>query len=397
MASCILIRSVVAMILVGFVVASWGLPVAWGQQDVPSKYWVYFGTYTGGGSEGIYAVEFDAKTGETGQVKLVAETTQPSFVALHPSGKFLYAVNETVEYQGKPSGYVTAFAIDPQTAALKELNQQSSLGGAPCHLIVDPAGKFVLVANYVGGNVVSLGLNPDGRLSPSESSIQHTGKSANQQRQEGPHAHSINLDPSGQFAIAADLGTDRLYVHQFDAGSGQLAERPEAATVLKPGAGPRHFAFHPNGQNAFVINELHSTLTALAWKPQAGKFEVLQTLSTLPGVEVPGNSTAEVVVHPSGKWVYGSNRGHDSLAIYGWDEEKQSFKPTVAHQKTLGKTPRNFAIDPTGNYLFAANQGSGFVTLFRIDHETGGLAEVRKIQVPNPVCVRFLPRQVSAD
>lgn len=392
MASSILSRNFVATILVGLLVAFCGLPVAKGQQEVSGKYWVYFGTYTGGGSEGIYAVEFDATTGETGEVKLVAETTQPSFVALHPNGKFLYAVNETVEYQGKPGGYVTAFSIDPKSAALKELNQQPSLGGAPCHLIVDPEGKHVLVANYVGGNVISLGLSADGKLSPSESSIQHEGKSANAQRQEGPHAHSINLDPSGRFAIAADLGTDRLYVHRYDEGSGKLTERPEAATVLKPGAGPRHFAFHPNGQNAFVINELHSTLTALAWDAKAGKFKVLQTLSTLPGIEVPGNSTAEVVVHPSGKWVYGSNRGHDSLAIFGWDEDEQAFKPTVAHQKTLGKTPRNFAIDPTGHYLFAANQGSGFVTLFRINQETGGLAEVRKISVPNPVCVRFLPR-----
>ena len=388
MASSSLSRNFVAMILVGLVVAFCGLPMARGQQEVSGKYWVYFGTYTGGGSEGIYAVEFDSKTGKTGEVKLVAETIQPSFVALHPNGKFLYAVNETVEYQGKPSGYVTAFSIDAQTAELTELNQQPSLGGAPCHLIVDSEGKYVLVANYVGGNVMSLGLNADGKLVPSESSIQHEGKSVNAQRQEGPHAHSINLDPSGRFAIAADLGTDRLYVHQYDAG--ELTVRPDAETVLKPGAGPRHFAFHPNGRNAFVINELHSTLTALAWDSNAGKFKMLETRSTLPGIEVPGNSTAEVVVHPSGKWVYGSNRGHDSLAIFGWDDKKQAFKPAVAHQKTLGKTPRNFSIDPTGRYLFAANQSSGFVTLFEINQETGGLTEVKKISVPNPVCVRFL-------
>ena len=388
----ILSRNFMAMILMALMLSfSEGQSIL-AQNRIADEYWVYFGTYTGGDSEGIYATDFNAQTGETGAIRLVAKTTQPSFVALHPGGKFLYAVNETVEYQGKPSGYVTSFSIDPKTAGLKELNQQASLGGAPCHVVVDHDGKYVLVANYVGGNVVSLAVQDDGRLAASHSSIQHEGQSVNPQRQEGPHAHSVNLDPSGKYAIAADLGTDQLYVHQFDGDAGKLSSSPEKALALKPGAGPRHFAFHPDGKHAFVINELHSTLTALAWDEAKGQFEALETQSTLPGIEVPGNSTAEVVVHPSGKWVYGSNRGHDSLAIFRWDGQKQELGSAVGHQKTMGKTPRNFAIDPTGRYLFAANQSSGFVTVFKINQNTGGLSEVRRLSVPNPVCVRFLPR-----
>ncbi|MEC8389540.1 MAG: lactonase family protein [Planctomycetota bacterium] len=392
MAPSILSLNFMTMILMALMLSFSDNQNIWAQDNIENEYWVYFGTYTGGDSEGIYATDFNAQNGETGAIRLVAKTTQPSFVALHPSGKFLYAVNETVEYHGKPSGYVTSFSIDPETADLKELNQQASLGGAPCHLVVDHDGKYVLVANYVGGNVVSLAVQNDGRLAASHSSIQHEGQSVNPKRQEGPHAHSVNLDSSGKYAIAADLGPDRLYVHQFDRDLGKLSARPENALALSPGAGPRHFAFHPDGKHAFVINELHSTLTALAWDAKKGQFEALETQSTLPGIEVPGNSTAEVVVHPSGKWVYGSNRGHDSLAIFRWDGQKQKLGSAVGHQKTLGKTPRNFAIDPTGRYLFAANQSSGYVTVFKINQNTGGLSEVRRLSVPNPVCVRFLPR-----
>lgn len=361
------------------------------------EYWVYFGTYTDAVSRGIYVARFDSDSGMLGEVSLAVETEQPSFVALHPSRRFLVAVNETVGETGDRAGGLTAFAIDRKSGELTRLNQVSSRGGAPCHLVISPDGTSVLVANYVGGNVASYRIDETGTLSEAVSVIDHQGSGPNASRQEGPHAHSINLDPSGKFAIAADLGTDKLEVHRFDAATSEMAVRPEAAVTLPPGSGPRHFAFHPDGKHAFVINELTSTLAALAWDATRGTFEVKQVESTLPGgMEVPGNSTAEVVVHPSGRWVYGSNRGHDSIAVFAWDDSKNRLT-SVGHVKTGGKTPRNFAVDPTGGYLFAANQGSDFVTVFRIDGDTGALHEVSRVTVPRPVCVRFLPVAAESE
>lgn len=354
------------------------------------EYRVFFGTYTGGDSRGIYTCTFDTQTGKASEVELAAETQQPSFVAIHPSGKFIYAVNETVDQDGQKSGGVSAFTIDATTGSLTQINRQLARGGAPCHLICSPDGHFVLVANYVGGNVATLAINADGSLEPVGSLIQHEGSSVNEARQESPHAHSINLDPTASFAVAADLGTDRLYVHGFSADSGQLESRPDAELALPPGSGPRHFAFHPDGKHAFVINELTSTLGALRWNAEAGSFELLSVQSTLPGGEpVPGNSTAEVVVHPSGKFVYGSNRGHNSLAIYRWNADDESLTH-VGNQSTMGGVPRNFAIEPTGRFLFAANQDTGNVVIFEIDQETGELHEKQQLSVPRCVCVRFL-------
>lgn len=351
---------------------------------------VFFGTYTGAESRGIYTCTFDTQTGTASDVRLAAETQQPSFVAVHPSGNYLFAVNETVDEEGQKSGGVSAFTIDPESGSLTLINRQLARGGAPCHLICSPDGRFVLVANYVGGNVATLAINDDGSLKPVGSLIQHQGSSVNQARQESPHAHSINLDPAAHFAIAADLGTDRLYVHGYNEQSGELSTRPEAELSLPPGSGPRHFAFHPDGKHAFVINELTSTLGALRWNADAGSFELLSIQSTLPGGEpVPGNSTAEVVVHPSGKFVYGSNRGHNSLAIYQWNSDDESLTH-VGNQSTLGGVPRNFAIDPTGRFLFAANQDTGNVVIFEIDQESGELHEKQQIEVPRCVCVRFL-------
>jgi 6-phosphogluconolactonase len=354
------------------------------------RMWVFLGTYTSGKSEGIYRATLDLKTGALGDAELAAKVDNPSFLALHPSGKFLYAAGELSNFEGKPGGAVSAFALDGRTGELELLNQQSSRGAGPCHLVVDRAGKNVLVANYGGGSVAVLPIDADGRLRPASSFVQHKGSSVNPKRQEAPHAHSINLDPSGAFAAVADLGLDKVLIYRFDSSAGSLtANDPPHATVA-PGAGPRHFAFHPSGRFAYVINEMNSTVTAFNYDAKKGTLSEIDTKSTVPGPQ-PGNSTAEVQVHPSGKFLYGSNRGHNSLAIFRIDAQNGGLTP-VGHQSTGGRTPRNFGIDPTGRFILAANQGSDSIVVFRLDQNTGELKETgQSIKVPTPVCVKFLP------
>jgi 6-phosphogluconolactonase len=359
---------------------------------LPGSYRVYFGTYTDGGkSEGIYACELNAAVGTFTEPRLVAKTVNPSFLAIHPTKKYLYAVSEISEVEGERTGAVAAFAIDAPTGDLKLLNKQSSHGAGPCHLVVDPTGSAVLVANYGGGSVASLPIQDDGSLGPAASTIQHTGQSVNPQRQEAPHAHSINLDPAGRFALAADLGLDQVLVYTFDAETAQLAAHDPPFAAVSRGAGPRHLAFHPTGQYAYVINELANTVTAFAFDADLGTLTTIQTISTLPSDFGDASYTAEVQVHPSGKFLYGSNRGHDSLAIFTIDEFSGKLTE-VGHQKTGGQTPRNFGIDPTGGYVLAANQASDTVVPFQVDQETGELKQIADpLAVPAPVCVKFVP------
>jgi 6-phosphogluconolactonase len=350
--------------------------------------WVFIGTYTGGKSQGIYRAAIDLATGKLSDLELAAKIKDPSFLAIHPSGKFLYSVGEVGTFAGKPGGVLSAFALDPTSGELKLLNQQSSRGAGPCHLVVDRDEKNVLVANYGGGSVAVLPIEADGRLREASDFVQHAGKSVNPRRQERPHAHSINVDPSGRFAMVADLGLDQVLVYKFDSQTGKLAPNDPPHVSVSPGAGPRHFAFHPSGRYAYVINEISSTVTAFRYDGEKGTLVGLHTISTLPG-EHQGNSTAEVVVHPSGKFLYGSNRGHDSLAIFRIDEATGRLTP-VGHQPTGGKTPRNFAIDPTGQWVLAENQSSDTIAVFKVDPETGKLTPTgQKLDVPSPVCVRF--------
>jgi 6-phosphogluconolactonase len=356
------------------------------------KLMVYVGTYTSSGkSKGIYLFEMNLATGALTPKGLSAETVNPSFLAVHPSCRFLYSVGEISDFAGKKSGAVNAFAIDPRTGHLTLLNQQMSHGMGPCHLVVDSAGKHVLVANYGGGSVAALPIQADGKLGEATSTIQHTGKSVNAQRQESPHAHSVNLDAANKFAFAADLGLDKVLVYRFDAAKGTLTPNDPPAATVAPGAGPRHFAFHPSGRFAYVINEIDLTVTAFSYDAGKGVLKEMQAISTLPaGVERQG-STAEIVAHPSGKFLYGSNRGHDSIAIFSIDE-KTGKLTAVGHQSTLGKTPRNFNVDPTGTYLLAANQGSDNIVVFRIDPKTGGLTPTGQVaEVPAPVCIKMIP------
>jgi 6-phosphogluconolactonase len=353
---------------------------------------VYFGTYTQGNSKGIYRSTLDMKSGRLSKAKLVAETVNPSFLAFHPNGKFLYAVNEVAKFQGEAAGAVSAFAIDAKSGGLTFLNQESSRGAAPCHLVVDATGRNVLVANYTGGSVAVLPVSKNGRISKSSAFVQHKGSSANPQRQSAPHGHSINLDKANKFAFAADLGLDKVIVYLFDSKTGTLSTKGTQSASLPPGSGPRHFAFHPNGRNAYVINEMTRTVTAFSYEVDCGKLTTLHSLSTVPKGWDGGGSTAEVQVHPSGKFVYGSNRGHDSIAAYTVDE-KTGKLTSVGQFSTQGKTPRNFGIDPTGTYLLAANQGSDSIVVFRINKQTGALeATGQKIEVPKAVCVKFLAK-----
>ena len=352
---------------------------------------VYVGTYTGK-SQGIYQLELDLATGKLTQTSVATGVKNPSFLAIHPSGTFLYSVAEIADFAGKKAGGLAAFSLDPKSGALTLLNQESSVGDGPCHLVVDHSGKCVLAANYGGGSVCCLPIAADGKLGKATSFIQHQGPAGPDGKKPIPRGHSINVDKSNRFAVAADLGINKMLVYKLDAATGTLTANEPAGTSLAPGAGPRHFAFHPSGKYGYVINESNMTVTAFAYDAEAGTLTELHTLSTLPAGlgKGPGMSTAEIQVHPSGKFVYGSNRGHDTIVAYSVDQATGKLT-YIENEPTGGKTPRNFGIDPTGKFLLAANQATDTIKVFRINAETGALdATENSIDVPSPVCVKFL-------
>ncbi len=357
---------------------------------VDQQFLVYIGTYTGPQSKGIYVSRLEVSTGALSKPELAAETPNPSFVTLHPNGKFLYAANEVSGYGGQRAGSVSAFSIDRATGKLTLLNTVSSRGGGPCHVIVDKAGRNALVANYGGGSIAVLPIGADGRLSEASAFVQHSGSSVDPGRQKGPHAHSVNLTADNRYLLVTDLGLDQVLVYKFDPDKGTVTPGEPAFAKVNPGAGPRHLAFGPGGKFVYVINELQSTLTAFAFDPVKGALKELQSLSTLPEGFSGKSFTAEVDVHPSGRFLYGSNRGDDSIVSYVIDPAGGKLK-FIERTATGGKTPRNFAIDPTGNFLLAANQGSDSVVVFRIDTKTGRLTPTgTKIEVASPVCLKFL-------
>ncbi len=365
----------------------------------PGVYRLYVGTYTGGNgpdrSRGIYLLDLDTRSGELTPPRLAAESTDPSFLAIHPNGEFLYAANESGAILGRNDGGVSAFAIDPTTGKLTPLNQQLSAGSGPCYLVVDRQGKYVLVANYGSGSFACLPIDRDGKLRPSESHVQHQGHSTIPARQAGPHAHSVNLDPANRFAFVADLGLDGVYGYAFNSEEG-LLQRPPIVTPVKPGSGPRHFAFHPGGRFAYVINEIASTINAFAYDADSGVLSSMQVVSTLPEGFHGQSWTADIHVHPSGRFLYGSNRGHDSIAIFAIDPTSGHLTP-IGHESTRGKTPRNFAIDPTGTWLLAENQDSDSIVEFRIDPAKGTLAATgRTVKVARPVCIQMTPKPPGA-
>jgi 6-phosphogluconolactonase len=352
--------------------------------------WMYVGTYTRTASKGIYAFRFQPSTGRIFPVGLAAEAVNPSFLAMHPNHRFLYAVTEVSNYEGK-NGYVSAFSINPKSGQLAFLNQTSSGGSDPCHIAIDQSGKWALVANYSSGSVSVLAIEADGRLGKASAFVQHSGSSVNPGRQVGPHAHSVVMSPDNRFLLVSDLGLDETRTYRFDAAHGTLQPNDPLFIKTSPGAGPRHLAFDPAGRFAYQINELNSTLTSFAYDPDHGILKEIQTVSTLPAEFSGFSTTAEVSVHPNGRFIYGSNRGHDSIAVFSIDTKGMMVR--LENASTRGKTPRHFALDRAGSFLVAANQDSDSLILFKIG-KTGTLTPTgTAIQVPMPVCVVFVPRE----
>lgn len=358
--------------------------------------YIYVGTYTRSlphvqaKSEGIYLLQMDPTSGALTMAGKTTGVENPSYLTIHPNGRYLYAVNEVGDFGGKEnSGAVSAFAIDPASGALTFLNQEATDGAAPCHLNVDATGRYLLTANYSGGSVAVHPIKRDGSLGKLNDFVQHAGSSVNEQRQKEPHAHSFTLAPDNRFAYCADLGTDKVVIYAFDSEQGKLSPAPQAWVRVHPGAGPRHFDFHPNGRYAYSINELDSTMTVFAYEMSTGRLTELQSVPTLPAGFDGRSHCADIHVHPSGNFVYGSNRGHDSIAIFAIDQSS-GLVNTVGHEATQGKIPRNFVIDPTGTFLLAANQNTDSVVVFRIDQQRGHLTPTgQMLDVPTPVCLKF--------
>lgn len=356
------------------------------------KYIFYVGTYTeeGSKSKGIYAYRFDPESGQITSLGLAAETINPSFVALSPNGRFLYAVNEVGNYKGPDSGGVSAFAIDRATGKLTFLNEVPSHGADPCYITVDKTGKYVLVANYTGGSLAEFPVLADGKLGEASAVLQHSGHGTNPQRQEKAHVHSVDLSPDNRFAMVDDLGLDELFVYKFNSSNGSLTPNDPPYVKLDPGAGPRHFVLSPNEKFAYVISEMQSTVTAFSHDEKTGALRRLQTISALPKDFSGQNDDAEIEIAPSGRFLYASNRGSDTITVFAIDPKKGTLTP-IESTPTQGKIPRSFEIDPTGRFLFAANQKSDNIVVFRIDAKTGRLTSTGQVlDVGSPVCVKFL-------
>jgi len=348
---------------------------------------IYIGTNTPktGPSKGIYRTALDPDTGQLAEPVLAAEAKNPSFLEVHPTGRFLYAVSES-----SPAGSVSAYAIEAPSGNLRLLNQQSTGGAGPCHVNTDHAGNCVFVANYNSGSIAAFPIQPDGSLGERGAFIQHEGSSAHAKRQKDPHAHSVNPSPDDRFVFAADLGIDRIMIYRLDAARAALTPNDPPCATLKPGAGPRHLVFHPGGQFVYVLNEINNTITAFAYDAASGALKEIQTVSSLPESFAGETTAAEIRVHPNGKFLYASNRGHDSVAVYGVDPASGALR-LIEHETAGIKTPRNFNLDPSGRFCLVANQGADSVVVFRIAPETGALTPTeQRINIGKPVCIRFL-------
>ena len=350
---------------------------------------LFVGTYTSGDSEGVYAYKFNP---ETGDLKFAnkAAAADPSFLAIHPNGRFLYAVNELLEFDGRPTGTVSAFSVDENDGGLTLLNQIESQGGAPCHISLDRTGKWALVANYVSGTIASFPILEDGSLGEAASVVQHEGSSVNPKRQEGPHAHQIFADASNKFVFATDLGLDKILIYRFDAATGALSPNAPPFVETEPGAGPRHFALHPELPFGYVINELNSTITRFDFDGQTGALTRGESVSTLPDDFEGDSYCADVHISPDGRFLYGSNRGHNSIVVCEIAQDSGKLTP-IQHISTEGEWPRNFTIDPTGKFLLVANQHTNNIAVLKIDQASGKLSSTGKnYDIPTPVCLQFL-------
>jgi len=354
---------------------------------------IYIGTYTRtephvqGKAAGIYAYRMDGVSGALHELSVAAGVVNPSFVAVDAARRYLYAVQELNAYEGERGGAISAFAIDPYTSALTLINHQPTAGAHPCYVGIDNSGRYALVANYSGGSVSVFPIGADGALAPATTVVQHQGVATHH---DGPHPHSIVATPDSRYLLAPDCGLDRIFIYRLDTERGTLIENDPPWVMLAPGAGPRHLAFHPSGKTLFCINERNSTVTALAYEPDGAVLRELQTVSTLPDGFAGQNTCADIHIHPAGGFLYGSNRGHDSIAIFAVDAATMPLR-ALGHVATAGRTPRNFAIDASGTFLLVANQDTDTVVTLRIDQATGGLIATEQIaSVPSPVCVRVV-------
>jgi 6-phosphogluconolactonase len=379
-------------------VASAGTQAEPHQASAAAKsYLVYVGTYTVHDSKGIYVYRFrSGRLTPLGPEPLAAETLNPSFLAVDPTGRFLYAVNETDAYPGQPekkTGAVSAFSIGRRSGRLTLLNTVPSGGAGPCFVSLDRTGKYVLVANYDGGSVAVFPILPGGGLGQASAFIQHTGHSLSVERQEGPHAHDIAVSPDNRFALAADLGLDKLLVYRFDPAAGSLTPNDPPYANVTPGLGPRHFVFDATGKFVYLVNEIKSSVTVFAYDSSAGTLREIGTTAALPLGFAGENTAAEIALGRSGRFLYASNRGEDGIAVFAINPRNHALKP-IEHIPTLGKTPRSFAIDPNGRYLLAANQDSDNIAVFEINSSKGTLRPTGQVlQVPSPVCVVFVPER----
>lgn len=354
-------------------------------QKNKSEYLVYTGAYTKSSDEGINIFKLKTETGELQHLNTVTGISNPSFLAIDPQNKYLYAVNEISDYQGRKSGAVTAFSIDHKNYSLKLLNQRASFGESPCYVQVDKSGKSLMVANYGGGNITIYPILEGGQIGEASKVIDHN----NEQTDENAHAHCIIPDPENNFALAVDLGVDKIFIYKLDPGKAMLT--PHSSLAFKDGAGPRHVTFHPNKKYAYCINELNSTVSALKFDKTKGTLTELQTITTLPKEYKGDNSCADIHVSPDGRFLYGSNRGHNSIVIYSIDQTTGQLTH-VDHASTLGDWPRNFSIDPTGKVLLVAHQKSNDIFTFFIDNKTGKLnATGKRTELPSPVFLTVVP------
>jgi 6-phosphogluconolactonase len=361
---------------------------------------VYVGTYTDpilfgtgqvlkGKGEGIYLFEMDSDGGDAKLVWKKKGVTNPSFLDLSPSRRFLYAVNELKEYEGENTGTISAFALDAEGGAPSLLNRKSTRGTDPCHVAVDPSGKFAVVTNYMSGSVCVFPFLADGSLGDASDFRQHKGSSADPSRQSGPHAHSAVFDRDNAHVFVSDLGTDELVVYGWDRDRGKLERRNDLCYKASPGRGPRHLVLHPRAPFAYLINELDSTVSVLSRDPELSSFREIQTISTLPSGFTGASSGADLHASPSGDFLYASNRGHDSIAAFRIKSGTGKLE-AIGHFHSGGRTPRSFDIDPSGRLLLAANQDSDNIVAFLIDEDEGTLrATGAEIRVPTPVCVRI--------
>jgi 6-phosphogluconolactonase len=361
-----------------------------GEESQQDDALLYVGTYTEGGrSDGIYLLRLDRRSGKLRRAGSVNAGANPSFLAIHPNGRVLYAVNEVETHNGRSTGAVSAFAIASDTGALTRLNEQPSEGGAPCFVSVDRSGRVVLVANYAGGSVALLPIQADGALAPATKVVQHTGSGPNAERQGSAHAHCIRADPSNRFALAADLGADRVFVYRLDLDGKSLRHVESGDAVMRSGAGPRHIAFHPTLPLVFVANELDSTVATLRFDAERGALSSLDIRSTIPPGWTGTNYPADIHVASSGRTLYVSNRGHNSIAVFSVAESTGALTLDQV-VSTEGDWPRNFSLDPTGRWLLVANQRSDSVVVFARDQESGRLTPTpQRIALPSPVCLRF--------